>query len=351
MSDSAGHQAKLDQAKLDRTWLCSVVFMDVVGYSSRSVQVQMHLKHRFNEYLSEAIKDVAENDRVILDTGDGAAICFLGDPEVAMFSALKLQSCFARDDREHQPGLRVRIGVNLGPLKLVRDINGNLNAIGEGINSGQRVMSFAGENQILVSRSFYEVVGCLSDSYGRLFRFEGVKKDKHVREHLVYELVPPSADKSADQAWEQIVAVAPPEPAIDPEMLRKLEAVMLPLLGPVARHMVKTEAQTQSNFDALVQKLADHFSVKHEREAFLAAVRVEFNFGLPPPAIAVPLAFDVNMLEKARHELAAHIGPMAKLIVDRAIKQARPPEEFLDALAIEVPPKDRDRFRSKLAGR
>src|SRR3974377_126077 len=110
--------------------------MDIVSYSSRAVNLQMDLKRRFNEYLGEAIKDVAENDRVILDTGDGAAICFLGDPEVAMFCALKLQNNFAPDEREHQPGLRVRIGVNLGPLKLVRDINGNLNAIGEGINSG-----------------------------------------------------------------------------------------------------------------------------------------------------------------------------------------------------------------------
>jgi class 3 adenylate cyclase len=43
----------------------------------------------------------------------------------------------------------VRMGINLGPVKLVQDINGRTNALGDGINAGQRVMSFAADNQIL----------------------------------------------------------------------------------------------------------------------------------------------------------------------------------------------------------
>ena len=64
----------------NRTWLCSVLFMDIVNYSSQSVEVQIKWKERFNNYLGEAIKNVPEGERVILDTGDGAAICFLGAP-------------------------------------------------------------------------------------------------------------------------------------------------------------------------------------------------------------------------------------------------------------------------------
>src|SRR5471032_2920055 len=111
----------------------------------------MKWKKRFNGYLTDAIREVAESDRVMLDTGDGAAICFLGAPEAAMFTALELCRHFSLDEREQAPGLRVRLGINLGPVKLVRDINGALNAIGDGINAGQRVMSFAPENQILVA--------------------------------------------------------------------------------------------------------------------------------------------------------------------------------------------------------
>src|SRR4029077_4554927 len=135
----------------------------------------------------ESIKECPESDRVILDTGDGAAICFLGDPETAMFCALRLVSAIAGDSHPANP-LRVRVGINLGSVKLVKDINGNLNALGDGINVAQRIMSFSEPNQVLVSHSYYEVVSRLSDDYARLFSFAGTRQDKHVREHLVYRL-------------------------------------------------------------------------------------------------------------------------------------------------------------------
>jgi formylglycine-generating enzyme required for sulfatase activity/class 3 adenylate cyclase len=184
-----------DISKMERTWLCSVLFMDIVKYSTQSVDLQMTWKKRFNTYLSDAIKDVPESERVIIDTGDGAAVCFLGAPEVAMFAALQVCGCFVADERDQPPGLRVRIGINLGPVKLIRDINGALNAIGDGINAGQRIMSFAAVNQILVSQSFFEVVSRLSDDYKKLFALRGIEKDKHVREHTVYSLGPPGSDK------------------------------------------------------------------------------------------------------------------------------------------------------------
>ncbi|HKD09009.1 MAG TPA: tetratricopeptide repeat protein [Bryobacteraceae bacterium] len=182
-----------DLDKMDRTWLCSVLFMDIAAYSSQSVEIQIRLKERFNKYLSEALLDVPESERVILDTGDGAAICFLGAPEAAMFTALKLWRSFVEDCQKESLGLHVRLGVNLGPVKLVKDINGALNAIGDGMNAGQRIMSFASENQILVSQSYYEVVSRLSDDYKALFRLKGVETDKHIREHTVYHLLPPGA--------------------------------------------------------------------------------------------------------------------------------------------------------------
>jgi len=189
-----------DFQKMDRTWLCSVLFLDIVNYSSQPVDTQMKWKARFNGYLGEAIRNVPESERVILDTGDGAAVCFLGAPEVAMFAALELLQCFVRDEAAQQSGFRARTGVNLGPVKLVKDLNGRLNAIGEGINSGQRVMSFAPENQILVSQSYFEVVSCLSDDYKALFKLKGIETDKHVREHTVYSLLPPASGTWPTQA-------------------------------------------------------------------------------------------------------------------------------------------------------
>jgi hypothetical protein len=60
----------LDQA--NRTFICSVVFIDLVGYSKKTVTEQIRLKTSLTNNLSEAIKDIPVNDRIILDTGDGA---------------------------------------------------------------------------------------------------------------------------------------------------------------------------------------------------------------------------------------------------------------------------------------
>jgi hypothetical protein len=122
---------------------------------------------------------------VVLDTGDGAALTFLGDPEDALFSAMTIRDTLQREARG---ALAVRMGINLGPVRLVRDLNSQINIIGDGINVGQRIMSFAQPGQLLVSRSFYEVVSCLSRDYAALFTHEGSRTDKHVREHEVYSV-------------------------------------------------------------------------------------------------------------------------------------------------------------------
>jgi len=174
----------------NRTFICSVVFIDLVGYSKKPVTEQIRLKTSLTNNLSEAIKDIPVNDRIILDTGDGAAISFLGDPEDALFVTLSLREAMIREAAEveaaESDSENVRMGINLGPVKLVKDINGHPNIIGDGINVAQRIMSFARPGQIVVSRSYYDVVSNLASEYAKLFTYEGSRTDKHVREHEIY---------------------------------------------------------------------------------------------------------------------------------------------------------------------
>jgi len=165
--------------------ICSVAFIDIVEYSKKSVEEQMRVKELFNGLLVQALADVPDGDRIILDTGDGVAISFLGDPEQCLFFGLALRFALAACNDD---ALRLRIGINLGPVRLVKDINGQPNIIGDGINVAQRIMSFAAVSQVLASRSFYEVISALSADYAHLFVFEGARTDKHVREHEVYSL-------------------------------------------------------------------------------------------------------------------------------------------------------------------
>lgn len=172
----------------NKTIICSVFFLDIVEYSKKSVSGQISLKERFNAFLSIAIRDVPVNDRIILDTGDGAAISFLGDISDALHAALSMRSSLLNEGVRMEPPLLVRMGVNLGPVRLVKDINGQPNIVGDGINVAQRVMGFSDPGQILVSRSYYDAVSRLSQEYAGMFHYQGSRTDKHVREHEVYAI-------------------------------------------------------------------------------------------------------------------------------------------------------------------
>ena len=161
----------------NRTLVASVLFIDIVGYSKKGVGDQVRIKRSFNQVLSNALEQVAARDRVVVDTGDGAAVTFLGDPEGALFVGLAVLDAVE---------LAVRMGINLGPVSLMKDINGLDNVIGDGINVAERVMGFADQGQLLVSRSFFEVVSLLSTDYAQLFRHEQSRTDKHDRAHDLY---------------------------------------------------------------------------------------------------------------------------------------------------------------------
>jgi class 3 adenylate cyclase len=161
-----------------RTVVCSVLFLDIVGYSTMGVGRQIDLKAAFNKALLTALSSVEPEDRIVVDTGDGAAITILGDPERALFVAIAIF--------DNIGDMQVRGGVNLGPISLTTDINGQPNVIGDGINVAQRIMDFAKEGQLLVSRSFQEVVALMSPDYASMFGHEGSRTDKHGRAHEVY---------------------------------------------------------------------------------------------------------------------------------------------------------------------
>lgn len=195
----------------NRTVICTVVFIDIVEFSKKAVAEQLRIKEQLNQLLAAALKDVPVRDRIILDTGDGAAVSFLGEPEDGLYLGFALRDALAAGDGS----LQLRTGINLGPVRMVRDINNQPNIIGDGINVAQRVMGFAATNQVLVSRSYYEVVSALSGEYAKLFSHEGVRTDKHVREHEIYALgsgaAPPRAPRrkaAHEAAFEKLGSTA-----------------------------------------------------------------------------------------------------------------------------------------------
>ena len=172
----------------NKTIICSVLFLDIVEYSQKAVSGQISLKEGFNVFLSTALNDIPVEDRIILDTGDGAAISFLGDIEDALKVGLSMRHSLLTAGVYMDTPLLVRMGINLGPVRLVKDINNQPNIVGDGINVAQRVMDFADIGQLLVSRSYYDAVSRISQEYAGMFHYQGSRTDKHVREHEVYAI-------------------------------------------------------------------------------------------------------------------------------------------------------------------
>lgn len=174
--------------RINKTSICSVLFLDIIDYSEKSDADQIEIKNQFNDLINHSLKGVAQNDRIILDTGDGVAIAYMGSPEDLMFVALTIRDGILKSNIHKPIPLSVRFGINLGPVRIVSDINGRPNIIGDGINVAQRIMSFSEPNQILVSRSYYEVTSRLTLEFSEMFAFSGIKQDKHVREHEIYSV-------------------------------------------------------------------------------------------------------------------------------------------------------------------
>lgn len=186
-----------------RTLVCSVLFTDIVAYSKKAVSEQYEIKRRFNGMVAGALELLKRRDRVIMDTGDGAAIVFLGDPEDALVVGVVL--------REHREKLPMRMGINLGPVKLISDLNDQVNVIGDGINVAQRIMSFAQVGQLLISASYHDVVSRQSAEYANLFVREGRRQDKHERGYEVYSVseelhVQPAESLTDDEPPELVVS-------------------------------------------------------------------------------------------------------------------------------------------------
>ncbi len=176
-----------------RTFICSVVFVDLVEFSRKSNAEQVLVKETCNALAAEALEPISPDDRIVIDTGDGFAITFLGDPEDALLVGLKLRDGIEDAMSNHSIGIgrgtangHVRIGINLGPVKLGTNFNGHVNIVGDGINVAERIMGFALPGQMLVSRSFHDMVSRLAEEYGALLTFDGTRTDNNARVHALY---------------------------------------------------------------------------------------------------------------------------------------------------------------------
>lgn len=260
----------------NRTWLSSVLFLDIVGYSKHSNNNQILIKSHFNKTISESINCLNEEDSIKLDTGDGIAICYLGDPEDILYLSIGLRNAFMNTIDNCEIEYSVRSGINLGPVKIVEDINGQRNTIGDAVNVAQRVMDFAKPGQLLVSRSYFDVVNAISENYDSMFNYVGIREDKHIRKHVVYEVLKDAtALKLIEAGATQVVEVTGSTPYVelDQEHLNIAQTLLAAYVGPLAKILVERASRQASNVHELYQLLVEEVDGDENKRDFLLSAK------------------------------------------------------------------------------
>src|SRR6266850_8070254 len=135
--------------------IAHVLSIDIVAYSKMATDDQRAAIEKLNQIVQstdEFRKAQSENQLLKIATGDGVALIFYSSPEDPVECALEI----SRAIKEQHSNLRLRMGVNSGPVSGVVDVNGRANVAGAGINMAQRVMDCGDAGHILLSKRVAE---------------------------------------------------------------------------------------------------------------------------------------------------------------------------------------------------
>jgi hypothetical protein len=133
-----------------RSEIAHVLFIDIVGYSKLLIDEQHAQIDKLNGIVraTQEFQTADNAGRLIkIPTGDGLALVFYSSPEDPVECAIEI----SRALKDH-PELRLRMGVNSGPVNSTTDVNERANVAGVGINMAQRVMDCGDAGHILVSK-------------------------------------------------------------------------------------------------------------------------------------------------------------------------------------------------------
>src|SRR6266513_894246 len=153
-----------------------VLFVDIVAYSKLLSSEQRALFALLNDIVrntSQFRAAEAAGKLVRLSTGDGMVLVFFTSVDMPVRCAQEI----SRKLGEH-PELKLRMGINSGPVDQVRDVNDQRNINRVGINMAQRVMDCGDAGHILLSRRVADDLAQYSEWKSHLHEF-GQLEVKH----------------------------------------------------------------------------------------------------------------------------------------------------------------------------
>ena len=186
----------------------TILFTDIVSFSKKPTAEQRRLVESLTSDVVHELKGLLNPPPdtpsiVALPTGDGLALAFLHRTNqlwnhTTILRLILRMHQWANNQSSPHNLVSLRVGVHVGAVEHVTDINGKANLCGDTINYGQRVMDAANPRQTLYSEAaFREYVGSESPSCNTPPFSEDFKADfigpievyaKHGLQILVYKL-------------------------------------------------------------------------------------------------------------------------------------------------------------------
>lgn len=148
----------------------TILFTDIVSFSKKPTAEQRRLVESLTSEVVHELRTLLTPPLdtpsiVALPTGDGLALAFLHrsnqpwDRSTILRVILRLHQ-WAHNQSSPRNLVNLRVGVHVGAVELITDINGKANVCGDTINYAQRVMDAASPRQTLFSEAaFREYVG------------------------------------------------------------------------------------------------------------------------------------------------------------------------------------------------
>lgn len=339
-----------------RTIVCSVLYAQIDRSVELDTAQRLACKSELDEALARAARSVDADSRLIHDTADGAALCLLGQPEDACVVAQRLRKLDFIDGFGDAGG-GLKQGINLGPVRVARANSGALDLYGDGLDAARALAELAYPGQVLVSRAYYETVSALGSGTPDGLHNTGQRVEIASRSQEVFELDSRTGiTRRTDDA----------QPGIANDALTPmLEALLARHIGPMARVLVSRIAPRARAPVQLIEQLALHIPNEAQRAGFLieaqrhvaASAAASMPTSAPvsssvsasrraaPPSgstsgrtrAAGGRPLDEQVIADIERRLARLIGPMARILVGRALKRTATEQALLEELSRDIP--------------
>lgn len=335
--------------------LCTVMLLELLVPPGAAPEDPAVVRRVVHELVSKGLRGLPENTRVAVETAGAAVVCFMGDPEDGLRSALLLRELVSQRYGEL---VSMRIGLHVGPVAVTANNNDQVRVTGDGIDRASRVKARGGPNEVVVSAAYHDLLSRLNPETEELFQYHGPTSDHPLE---VYTVVPALGDPARETLAPFLMTRPSPLTAgssLASEAVQDIEAELSGYIGPLARVLVRKMQGRATSTQGLRELLAPTIQSPRTRDFFLAgklgespapmfppgakAARETVASG-PPPLRANPGADSTRQLDIApaelviiEHTLQRFVGPITQPVMLREIDACLRFRDFVRAVAASI---------------